>query len=276
MFRVDDRGLSMTLRVHKWPLVLHETLMTNPLDSLSNETSRVLRALQASPPPGGMDLLAAIWPRVLADLGLLSHLSSESRILEIGAWPYVMTFALQQLGYRVDSVDLDPSRDVEYLDARGLRVQACDIEAEALPFDDHSFDVVVFAEVLEHMGRNAMQALQEMRRVLRPGGMLFVTTPNLYSPANILAFITGRGLAFTPTKAFQRIRGVGHLGHIREYAAKEARELLQCTGFSVEKTVFRLVGRSRGGSFAKLFYRLLPSLKPHVVYFCTADEHRVC
>ncbi|HJU56720.1 MAG TPA: methyltransferase domain-containing protein [Pyrinomonadaceae bacterium] len=53
-----------------------------------------------------------------------------------------------------------------------------DIQADAyhLPFRDEAFDVVLCTEVLEHMHTPAL-ALLELRRVLRPGGKLLLTTP---------------------------------------------------------------------------------------------------
>jgi len=52
-------------------------------------------------------------------------------------------------------------------------------DATELPFSDESFDAVVAFQVIEHVPRpDAVRALAEMRRVLRPGGNGFVTTPN--------------------------------------------------------------------------------------------------
>ncbi len=49
--------------------------------------------------------------------------------------------------------------------------------AEHLPFEDASFDVVTMLEVLEHFS-NPFPALKEIRRVLRPSGILLIETPN--------------------------------------------------------------------------------------------------
>jgi SAM-dependent methyltransferase len=48
-----------------------------------------------------------------------------------------------------------------------------------IPFDDESFDGVVFAEVLEHL-IDIQPAFEEMSRVLKKGGKLFLTTPSCY------------------------------------------------------------------------------------------------
>jgi ubiquinone/menaquinone biosynthesis C-methylase UbiE len=50
-------------------------------------------------------------------------------------------------------------------------------DAQRLPFADSSFDIVISCETIEHVP-DAQSALNEMHRVARPGGRLFLTTPN--------------------------------------------------------------------------------------------------
>src|SRR5262249_298750 len=57
---------------------------------------------------------------------------------------------------------------------------------EALPFEDASFDVVSFVDVIEHC-QNARECLQEIARVLRPGGVAYVLGPNRFAPAWLLS-----------------------------------------------------------------------------------------
>jgi SAM-dependent methyltransferase len=77
--------------------------------------------------------------------------------------------------------------------------------AESLPFDDASFDAIICTEVLEHC-RDPAGALAEVRRVLRPGGRAFITTPFLvglhempydfyrYTPSALQALAENAGL----------------------------------------------------------------------------------
>jgi len=50
-------------------------------------------------------------------------------------------------------------------------------DAQKLPFADASFDIVISCETIEHVP-DAQSAVREMYRVARPGGRLFLTTPN--------------------------------------------------------------------------------------------------
>jgi SAM-dependent methyltransferase len=82
-------------------------------------------------------------------------------------------------------------------------------KAEALPFPDGSFDTVVAFQVLEHCEEPAT-VLGEMRRVLRPGGVVMVTTPFLWgvheAPRDFYRY-TSYGLEHLFAKAgFNRVR----------------------------------------------------------------------
>ncbi|HTY54948.1 MAG TPA: class I SAM-dependent methyltransferase [Candidatus Binataceae bacterium] len=57
----------------------------------------------------------------------------------------------------------------------------------ALPYPDQSFDLVVLTEVIEHL-ENHRAAISELSRVLRPGGRLILTTPNIMRLDSRLGF----------------------------------------------------------------------------------------
>ncbi len=80
-----------------------------------------------------------------------------------------------------------------------------------LPFADRCFDIVICSEVLEHIGDNRA-AIQELVRVLKPGGDLVVTVPR-YGPERI---------CWALSRAYHQEPG----GHIRIYRKGELRTLL--------------------------------------------------
>ncbi|MCE5262240.1 MAG: class I SAM-dependent methyltransferase [Deltaproteobacteria bacterium] len=84
-----------------------------------------------------------------------------------------------------------------------------------LPFGDGSFDVVVCSEVLEHIADNRA-AVQELVRVLKPGGDMVVTVPRFW-PERICWAIS---------RAYHQEPG----GHIRIYRKPELKHLLESAG----------------------------------------------
>lgn len=72
-----------------------------------------------------------------------------------------------------------------------------DVEAP-LPFDDGAFDVVVAAELLEHL-RSPDRLVTEIARVLRPGGTIAGSVPNGYRLKNRVRGLGGRPIEQDPT-----------------------------------------------------------------------------
>jgi len=107
--------------------------------------------------------LSAKLTRITLDRFVQAHRSS-GRTLDVGAQngPYA-TFFPNRIG-----LDIRRGRDVKVIG-----------DAQALGFTEGAFDVVLCTEVLEHLPE-PQQAIDEMFRVLRPGGTLLLTTRFLF------------------------------------------------------------------------------------------------
>jgi SAM-dependent methyltransferase len=175
--------------------------------------------------------------RYEAMIEMLAEVGSGPDVLELGSYPGHLTAGLRQAGFAVVGADLEPGRCGDVIEAFRLDMHRCDIEREKLPFSDDRFDAVVVAEILEHLRVDPLFALAEANRVLRPEGLLIVTTPNLYSAQNIARFALGRGFS-DPVTEFAKLRVIGHMGHVREYAPREVASFLRYAGFRVSRHRF--------------------------------------
>ena len=198
------------------------------------------------------------------DLIRIDGLYQGGPLLEIGGYPFCFSMCLRKLGVDVVTVDLDPRRSHDLIQEYSLRVIQCDIEREALPRSDCSFAVTTLCATFEHLRIDPLFALQEVRRVLRPGGVLYLTTPNLYRLGNIVSFALGRGLAFDPIQEYAKLRNVGHMGHVREYTASEMRRFLHEAGFTSIEVATRATPSKRG-RFVDAAHRLLPAVRGELV-----------
>lgn len=115
-------------------------------------------------------------PRGLASV-LDAHVAGSRRVLDVGCGDGSASGAW--LANRCGSyvgVDVSPAA-VEAARVRGLDARTID-DAGELPFPADSFDGAICTEVLEHLF-DPLGALEEIRRVLRPGGTVVVTVPNV-------------------------------------------------------------------------------------------------
>jgi SAM-dependent methyltransferase len=166
----------------------------------------------------------------------------DGNLLEIGGNPYFTTLLLRRFRprYRLGITNYftrPPGVASQRLKFSGfdgvpeefdIEYHSVNIEEWTFPFADGEMDVIVFGEVLEHMTNDPMHAMREISRVLKPGGLLILTTPNAVRIENVVALAEGRNL-YDP---YSRYGPYGR--HNREYTRDEVHRLLGFCGFEVE------------------------------------------
>lgn len=193
---------------------------------------------------GGLGL----WQRIL---DVVPPASGAARALEIGSPPFHITLLLRRL-HRYDltlTAFAGDGREVltqelaspEYGEQLRVACRCFDVERDPFPYPDASFDLVLFCEVLEHLVANPIHALAEMHRVLAPGGVLVVSTPNVARADNLAALLRGDNV-YDPYHLGAPLAGSRHS---REYTAGELGELLSGCGFALERLEDHDVGVHR-------------------------------
>ncbi|MDA8431755.1 MAG: class I SAM-dependent methyltransferase [Nitrospiraceae bacterium] len=205
--------------------------------------------------------------RIASDLDIArERVRQDSAVLEVGSVPLLFTAALSASNYNVTGIDIAPERYKTTIEKTGIAVIKCDIEREKLPFTDNSFDAIFFNELFEHLRINPIFTLSEVLRVMRPGGSLMLSSPNLRSLEGILNFLI-RNRAFSCSgntyAEYQKLERLGHMGHVREYTTREVIEFLENVGFVVVTVIYR--GGFNAG-VKQLMARLFPGLRPFVSY----------
>ncbi|MFT8246086.1 class I SAM-dependent methyltransferase [Roseomonas sp. BN140053] len=126
-----------------------------------------------------------------------------SRILDVGASPFYLLYKAQQQGARechgiYFANDDHPMRGINEIYSRhgAIQLHHSDIEKSDLPFPDNSFDIVTACEVLEHLENFPMRFVHEVRRILRPGGILCVTVPNVSAIGNIVKLVFRKNIYY--------------------------------------------------------------------------------
>ena len=164
----------------------------------------------------------------------------EKEILEIGPFYSYAPFALRQQGNAVTVLEgpdpaIEPLRNVyarhqvEFVITdlfEALQNRAA--HTHALPFSDGQFDVVNCWETMEHFNFNPLGFVRELYRVLKPGGVAFITVPNMAALECRIKLLLGRSVR-TPIADYRKYYeydGGRFLGfHWREYTLKEMDDL---------------------------------------------------
>ena len=163
--------------------------------------------------------------------------------LELGANPYFTTMLLEKF----TSLDLSLAnyfsfnengeysqvvkfKDVDNNENENIKLdyQHFNVEEDQFPYENNKFDVVIFAEIIEHLLNDPCSVLREIKRVIKPDGYLILTTPNVARLENVARIISG-------TNIYDPYSGYGPYGrHNREYNCHELAALLKHEGFEVE------------------------------------------
>ncbi|GLI33410.1 hypothetical protein DAMNIGENAA_08430 [Desulforhabdus amnigena] len=207
--------------------------------------------------------------RIAFDLDIIkNNIDIDKNILEFGSVPLLLTNALVKTGYQVTGIDIAPERFNSTIKSLNINIIKCDIERQRLPIEDNSYDLSVFNELFEHLRINPIFTMSEVLRVLKPSGILLLSTPNLRSLKGIINFLF-KNQAFSSSgdifEEYEKLDKLGHMGHVREYTSDEVVKFLNKVGFNVEKLIFR--GRYRLSRIPASMFKLFPKLNPFITYF---------
>jgi glycosyltransferase involved in cell wall biosynthesis/SAM-dependent methyltransferase len=179
--------------------------------------------------------------RLARTLELTPPGAAADRILEMGAYLQITPALKTRLGYgevrgcyygeagRVDHHEVASESGEPF----AIDVELFDAERDPFPYTDEYFSTVLCCELLEHLKEDPMHMLAEIHRILRPGGHLLITTPNLASLRALNAILMGYHPGFFPAYLKPSEDGPTDARHAREYTPKEIWMLLHYAGFDV-------------------------------------------
>jgi len=119
------------------------------------------------------DVISACAAEGVHETALKLISTKNGRVLDAAAGRGALTQYLVQMGFETYPIDIDPDQFM----VRGVKCFKADLNNQ-IPFADNFFDVVLCIETIEHL-ENPWQYLREVYRVLKPGGQLIISTPNI-------------------------------------------------------------------------------------------------
>jgi SAM-dependent methyltransferase len=159
-------------------------------------------------------------------LSLLCEKYPENRkkikILNVGCGRKSQMSFLETLGFESFGIDFDIKEDTANIKFHDLNTQ------DNIPFENETFDCVICQEIIEHL-ENPWLLMRKVKKVLKVGGILILTTPNICSNQSKDIFCNntnGFFIYFDPVNLWQ---------HINPIPYWEMRHILTYNGFSIKK-----------------------------------------
>lgn len=208
-----------------------------------------------------------------------NHLPISSKIADIGCHRLDLTAMLKKEGYDIYGFDVP-----EFIKKPSVIKTATDhnIPLYAIhdlhkgtfekEFDSNYFDAILFCEVIEHLSFNPIIMWKELVRILKPGGMIFLSTPNgtslknLYNDLKSIIFRRGTGVDVKDI-----LNGPSYSHHWKEYSRNELFTYFFYLGFAKSNIIIdyvRFTDRRHNRSLRSLLILMIeticPSMKPYL------------
>lgn len=168
---------------------------------------------------------ASLGPRIDKVRQVIAGFKDRKKILDVGcANGSVLAPFVQQ--HELHGVDISENF-LAMARAVGFQAVVHDIETKPLPYADGTFDIIFSGETIEHQVDTDWM-LSELNRVLKPGGTLVLTFPNIRTVLSL-----GMMLLDMPPMYAARYRAP----HFRDFTVRTMKTALQNHGFKLEQAI---------------------------------------
>ncbi|MEM0010911.1 MAG: class I SAM-dependent methyltransferase [Conexivisphaerales archaeon] len=160
---------------------------------------------------------------------IIRHVGRGRRVLDVGCATGYLAEELTEKGNEVYGIEVDSEAAMEareyYKD-----VLVADVESlEELPYPEKFFDIVICADVLEHL-RKPDRVLRMLKRYLKPEGLLIVSLPNIAYWRVRMNLLLGKF-------DYEEV-GIMDRTHLRFFTIKTGKELIERCGFKIIKVEY--------------------------------------
>ena len=201
------------------------------------------------------------------------------RVVDAGSGNGLFLALLKLLGHDVVALDFVDHRDGAIYVQHGIPSLVCNLEAGALPLEAESVDALACSQALEHFTHSHLAPLLQMKRVLKPGGVIEIDVPNVAAFRNRSRLLRGKHITYDYEKYYLDPKPIVHEGreyypqrHNREFTRDELALLLAKAGFRDVDVRFLKSRRYRTGfeqlkSIGTALKDAIPSLRKSLIAF---------
>lgn len=177
--------------------------------------------------------------RLVETLRLIPRGNRAWRLLELSSYLHLAALArhfghygeIEVTGYWQDGppTKLQEARHAVTGEELHFEMKRLDAERDEFPYPDEHFDVALCCELIEHLSEDPMHMLLELNRVLKWGGLVIVTTPNIASAISVQEALAGHSPYIYGH--YNRVNPADR--HHREYTPEDLHIALESAGFEV-------------------------------------------
>ena len=200
-------------------------------------------------------------PRIEIMLDIINSISLENKnILDIGCYDGTFLSLIKNKNNNFFGIEASVFGVKEAI-KKGINVRQFFFDDKTqMPFDDNFFDIIITGEIIEHIYDTDF-FLEEIQRLLKPGGKLIISTPNIASLGRRLFLLLGKNpiIEISPNEDDSS-------GHIRYFTFKTLKGLLNKYNFRLLKQQSDIVNFSNRGFFkTRLLAKIFPGIGQSII-----------
>ena len=162
---------------------------------------------------------------------VIKHVPPGSKILDFGSGPCDKAAVLQYLGFQMSGYDdlqddwhqKPGNRDIIASFAKEAGIDFELAVDHSIPFEKDQFDMVMLHDVLEHLHDSPRELLNDLIEIIKPGGLLFITVPNIVNIRKRVDVLFGK-TNLPRFEVYYWYPGKWR-GHVREYSKADLIQL---------------------------------------------------
>jgi 2-polyprenyl-3-methyl-5-hydroxy-6-metoxy-1,4-benzoquinol methylase len=193
----------------------------------------------------------------------LKLLPSSGSVLDIGCFNGYFLDILKEKGFETYGIDAS-TEAVKICNSKGHKTVELNLE-EHIPFEENFFDAITGLEIIEHLA-DTDTLLKEIKRTLKPNGILIFSTPNFFSLSRRIMTLIGINPFFEASFSFPPKMA----GHLRFFTPNLLNDFLKYHNFNVTHLGSDVVNFNlRGTLFSTKLAQLFPKIGRGIVISAT-------
>lgn len=200
-------------------------------------------------------------PRLEAMLSFVKRIDGPIKLLDIGCYDgYIAMLLKEKIGNECDVYGIDTANNsIKLSRKKGIHAKICDV-TKGIKYASNLFDYVFAGEIIEHLV-DTDYFMREIRRVLKPDGILILTTPNSLSLGRRIHYLFGKGTFLEISFSIPK----NAAGHLRYFTFGTMREFIILHKFE-EITMFSDTVNFPGFKI-DLLAKIFPTLGQSIIAF---------
>jgi methionine biosynthesis protein MetW len=185
----------------------------------------------------GAEYYASMQVKIRKVLGMFGRMEG-CRILDVGCGDGFITRRIgESTGARMSGVDISANA-LKAAKKAGIDARHANLDRDRLPFTDGYFDAVFCGDVVEHVF-DTERLLAEVRRVLKPGGFVVMSVPNIAAWYNRIIMLFGFIPVWVESASTHYVGNPfldSGMGHVKAFTKRSALQLLVMCGLHPVET----------------------------------------